>query len=72
MLIYCYIAVFSDLDPDPFVFTLEGQIQHKLCFIDEQLPTDVEIVLIGHSIGAYIVLEMMDRLDDERVIQGNY
>lgn len=52
------------------MFTVEGQIQHKVSFIKKHLPTDVKVLLIGHSIGAYIVLETMDRLDSEKVIEG--
>ena len=59
------------VEPDPRVFTLEGQIQHKIHFIQEFIPDDVEIVLIGHSFGAYMTVEIMERLDSDRVIQGS-
>jgi len=52
------------------VFSLEGQIQHKVYFISEYLPADVQVMLIGHSIGAYILLETMDRIEKERIIHG--
>ncbi|KAK1793511.1 hypothetical protein P4O66_011885 [Electrophorus voltai] len=43
------------------VFGLNGQIEHKLAFLFEHVPRDMHVVLIGHSIGCYIVLEMMKR-----------
>ncbi|XP_067931709.1 lipid droplet-associated hydrolase-like [Watersipora subatra] len=52
------------------VFTMKGQIEHKVRFIDEHVPKDVKMVLIGHSIGAQFVLEVMERLYSDRVIQG--
>lgn len=38
--------------------TLKRQVEHKLDFIETYIPEDVEIILIGHSIGAYISLEV--------------
>ena len=58
--------------PDSKVFTLEGQIEHKVNFIHKFVPDDVEVVLIGHSIGAHIILEIMERLHRDRIKQGNY
>lgn len=52
------------------MFTVEGQIQHKVTFIRKHVPSDVKIILIGHSIGAYIVVEMIDRLEKDCVIEG--
>lgn len=43
------------------VFGLNGQIEHKLGFLLEHVPQDTRLVLIGHSIGCYIILEMMKR-----------
>ncbi|XP_013395271.1 lipid droplet-associated hydrolase-like [Lingula anatina] len=47
---------------DPF--NLEGQIQHKMDFLRNHVPKDVNIILIGHSIGCYIILQLMNRLPD--------
>lgn len=38
--------------------TLKRQVEHKLDFIETYIPEDVEIIMIGHSIGAYIALEV--------------
>ncbi|KAL0969657.1 hypothetical protein UPYG_G00230380 [Umbra pygmaea] len=43
------------------VFGLNGQIEHKLAFLREHVSRDTCLVLIGHSIGCYIILEMMKR-----------
>lgn len=43
------------------VFGLNGQIEHKLSFLLEHVPRDTHLILIGHSIGCYIILEMMKR-----------
>lgn len=38
---------------------------HKLHFINNYVPNDVELHLIGHSIGAKICLELLSRLASE-------
>ncbi|KAF7654324.1 hypothetical protein LDENG_00071090 [Lucifuga dentata] len=43
------------------VFGLNGQIEHKLAFLRKHIPRETSLVLIGHSIGCYIILEMMKR-----------
>lgn len=43
------------------VFGLNGQIEHKLAFLREHVPRATQLVLIGHSIGCYIILEMIKR-----------
>uniref|UniRef100_A0A665WBM6 Lipid droplet-associated hydrolase n=1 Tax=Echeneis naucrates TaxID=173247 RepID=A0A665WBM6_ECHNA len=43
------------------VFGLNGQIEHKLAFLRKHVPRETSLILIGHSIGCYIILEMMKR-----------
>ncbi|XP_029451855.1 lipid droplet-associated hydrolase isoform X2 [Rhinatrema bivittatum] len=43
------------------IFGLNGQIEHKLYFLKKNVPKDMKLVLIGHSIGCYIILELMKR-----------
>lgn len=50
-------------------YTLDGQIQHKLNFVEENIPSDVKLVLIGHSIGCYVILNMLEKLDTHRVLR---
>ncbi|CAF1236231.1 unnamed protein product [Adineta ricciae] len=46
-------------------FTLNEQIEHKLQSIDQLLPRTRQhrLILIGHSIGAYMVLRMLKKLE---------
>ncbi|KAI5674421.1 hypothetical protein M9H77_14785 [Catharanthus roseus] len=44
------------------LFSLQEQIDHKMSFIEQELKeVEVPILLVGHSIGAYISLEMLRR-----------
>jgi pimeloyl-ACP methyl ester carboxylesterase len=46
-------------------FTLDEQIEHKLNAIKQLIPSNKNhrLILIGHSIGAFMVLKMLDRLE---------
>jgi pimeloyl-ACP methyl ester carboxylesterase len=46
---------------------LDGQIKHKKYFINDFVPATVHLVLIGHSIGAYMTLELLQHLPKDRV-----
>uniref|UniRef100_A0A3P9HEQ8 Lipid droplet-associated hydrolase n=1 Tax=Oryzias latipes TaxID=8090 RepID=A0A3P9HEQ8_ORYLA len=52
------------------VFGLNGQIEHKLAFIREHIPKGSSLVLVGHSIGCYIILEMMKRNPELKVLKA--
>ncbi|KAM4694716.1 lipid droplet-associated hydrolase [Discoglossus pictus] len=52
------------------IFGLSGQIQHKLSFLKKNVPADTQLVLIGHSIGCYIILEMMKQAKHLKVLQA--
>ncbi|KAH6797559.1 alpha/beta-Hydrolases superfamily protein [Perilla frutescens var. hirtella] len=44
------------------LFSLEEQINHKMSFIEQELQdVEVPIILVGHSIGSYISLEILKR-----------
>ncbi|XP_054803302.1 uncharacterized protein LOC129306639 isoform X2 [Prosopis cineraria] len=44
------------------LFSLEEQINHKIVFIREELQNaDIPILLVGHSIGSYISIEVFKR-----------
>ncbi|TRY73626.1 hypothetical protein TCAL_03324 [Tigriopus californicus] len=47
-------------------YNLEGQIQHKIRFIEEFIPANCHLTLVGHSIGCKMILEAMDRLATDR------
>ena len=48
--------------------TLQGQVEHKLRYIDEFIPRQAKLVLIGHSIGCYIILHMLEQLPRDRIL----
>lgn len=52
------------------VFGLNGQIEHKLAFIRKHVPRETSLVLLGHSIGCYIILEMMKRNPELSVLKA--
>lgn len=41
------------------IYGLRGQIEHKISFLRTQVPKDVKLILIGHSIGSYMVLQIL-------------
>ncbi|EDO34015.1 predicted protein, partial [Nematostella vectensis] len=40
-------------------YSLQEQIKHKQDYIENHIPPSMKIVLIGHSIGAYIALKLL-------------
>lgn len=52
------------------LYNLEGQISHKIAFINMFVPKDRQIVLIGHSIGCYMVLEILKRMTDLKIVKS--
>lgn len=52
------------------VFGINGQIQHKLSFLRKHVPRETPLVLVGHSIGCYIILEMMKRDPQLKVLKA--
>ncbi|XP_062004935.1 uncharacterized protein LOC133722130 isoform X1 [Rosa rugosa] len=48
------------------VFSLQAQINHKMDFIKQELQnTAVPLLLVGHSIGSYISMEMFRRSPEQ-------
>lgn len=43
------------------LFNLEGQIQHKLDLINNHIDKDSKLHLIGHSIGSWLILELLQK-----------
>ncbi|XP_055491367.1 lipid droplet-associated hydrolase isoform X4 [Leucoraja erinacea] len=52
------------------VFGLNGQIEHKLDFLRKKVPKDTKLVLIGHSIGCHMILEMMKQEPELQVLKA--
>lgn len=51
------------------VCSLEGQIKHKVKYIKDHIPADVKLILIGHSIGCYMIMRILDEIDHQRVVR---
>ena len=49
------------------LYGLDGQIRHKLAFLNATLTKDCKITFIGHSIGCQIIMELMKELSYEDV-----
>ena len=41
--------------------SLEEQIEHKIAFIRAHVPEGAKVILIGHSLGCYIIMQMLKR-----------
>ena len=41
------------------LFDLDGQIRHKIEFIEKYVPAGVKVHLMGHSIGAWMILQIL-------------
>ncbi|XP_034051236.1 lipid droplet-associated hydrolase [Thalassophryne amazonica] len=55
---------------DGDVFGLNTQIEHKLDFLRKHVPRETSLVLVGHSIGCYIILEMMKRDPELKILKA--
>ncbi|KAJ8974021.1 hypothetical protein NQ317_006491 [Molorchus minor] len=42
------------------LYGLQGQIKHKVDFFEKYIPNNARIHLIGHSIGSYMILELIN------------
>lgn len=50
------------------VYGLNGQIEHKIAFLRTHVPNDVKLIFIGHSVGSYIALHVLNRAPDLPVV----
>ncbi|XP_075549625.1 lipid droplet-associated hydrolase-like isoform X2 [Dermacentor variabilis] len=54
--------------PDhPTLYSCDGQIGHKMAFIKQYIPSGTPLILVGHSIGCHMVLEILKRAPDLNV-----
>uniref|UniRef100_A0A7I5EDM6 Lipid droplet-associated hydrolase n=1 Tax=Haemonchus contortus TaxID=6289 RepID=A0A7I5EDM6_HAECO len=52
--------------PKPYDrFHLDAQVQHKLDFVREHLPKGQKVYILGHSIGAYMMLRILPYIKDD-------
>ncbi|KAK2521305.1 Ldah [Columba guinea] len=61
---------YTDIKELEDVFGLNGQVEHKLNFLKKNVSKDIKLVLIAHSIGCYITLEMMKRASELQVLRS--
>lgn len=54
------------------LFDLDGQIRHKIEFIEKYVPSHVKIHLMGHSIGAWMILQMLQNVSVRKRIKKCY
>ncbi|KAI8438804.1 hypothetical protein MSG28_011176 [Choristoneura fumiferana] len=57
----CVTVKSNILEKQEHLFNLEGQITHKLDLISNKIDKNSKIHLIGHSIGAWLVIEALDK-----------
>lgn len=48
-------------------YSLEDQIAQKLAYLEEKAPAEKSLYLVGHSIGCYMILKMLEHLAPSRV-----
>lgn len=48
-------------------YQIDGQVKHKINFVRDHIPPETPLILVGHSIGAYIILRMMTTFDKDRI-----
>lgn len=54
------------------LYGLEGQVQHKVDFFEKYVPKNARVHLIGHSIGSYMIVEMLDRPNIAKTVNKSY
>ena len=48
-------------------YSLEDQVEHKLEYVREHVNNNTPILLVGHSIGCYIIMQMLEQLSPDLV-----
>jgi len=51
-------------------YKLEDQVEHKLAYIRERAKSGNPIILVGHSIGCYMIMQMLKELSPDSVLQA--
>lgn len=57
--IKCILNLTIPCSGNESLFDLQGQINHKIAFIDEFVDDDCDLILAGHSIGCKMAMEVM-------------
>lgn len=48
-------------------YNLEDQVEHKLAYIREHVDNNTPLILVGHSIGCYMIMQMLKQLAPDKV-----
>ncbi|XP_065280867.1 lipid droplet-associated hydrolase-like [Dermacentor albipictus] len=56
-----------NVEDHPTLYSCDGQIGHKMAFIKQYIPSGTPLILVGHSIGCHMVLEILKRAPDLNV-----
>ncbi|XP_013378108.1 PREDICTED: lipid droplet-associated hydrolase isoform X2 [Chinchilla lanigera] len=51
-------------------YGLRGQIEHKIAFLRTHVPKDMKLIFIGHSLGCYIILQILKHAPELPVIHS--
>ncbi|XP_057332896.1 lipid droplet-associated hydrolase [Microplitis mediator] len=49
----------SNGDSKEPVYSLKDQLEHKVAFIEKYIPKDAKLHLVGHSIGCWMILQLL-------------
>jgi len=60
------------LTENPYAFALCGQVSHQKAFIDQFVPPGKKLIIIGHSVGGKICVELMKENSIAMSIQRAY
>lgn len=47
------------------LYSILGQVRHKVAFIEEHVPADCELTLVGHSVGCFVILQLLKHFDSD-------
>ncbi|XP_076257388.1 lipid droplet associated hydrolase sturkopf isoform X2 [Rhynchophorus ferrugineus] len=65
-------VTFPKFDDNKHLYGLSGQVEHKLEFFNKYVPENAQVYLIGHSIGAYMCLEILENISIKNKVENAY
>lgn len=52
------------------IYGLRGQIEHKIAFLRTHVPKEMKVVVIGHSVGCYMSLQILKHAPELPIIRS--